>query len=217
MSLTNSNFAAARQRLHADPAVAELPVTAGLLLVPALHVGGSADGFAIGNLGRFQGDVHAIALLQPADGDFDVLLAGSGDQEFLGLRIAIEAQGKIFFQQFVQRVAHAVFVVAALRFDREGDGGLGQFDRRESDRRGLVGQRVAGERVRSLATAPMSPGMQFVDRQDRLAERDADMGQAFRGVCAWRLAGWRRSSRQPESTLKKVIRPANGSAVVLKT
>ena len=30
---------AARQRLHLDPAIAELAVAAGLLLVPALHVG----------------------------------------------------------------------------------------------------------------------------------------------------------------------------------
>ena len=38
-------FPAARQRLHANPAIAELPVAAGLLLVPALHVGASREWF----------------------------------------------------------------------------------------------------------------------------------------------------------------------------
>ena len=47
-------LAAARQRLHADPAIAELAVTAGLLLVAALDVGRAADRFAIRDLGRLQ-------------------------------------------------------------------------------------------------------------------------------------------------------------------
>ena len=111
--MANSNFAAARQRLHADPAIAELAVAAGLLLVPALHVGLAANGFAIRNLGRVQFHVHAVALLQAADDDFDVLLPAAGEQKFLGLRIAIEAQRLVLFQNLVDRVAHAVFVVAA--------------------------------------------------------------------------------------------------------
>ncbi len=126
-SLTNSKLGSARQRLHANPAIAELPVAAGLLLVTALHIGRAADGFAIRNLGRFQRDIHAIALLQPADRDFDMLLAGAGDQKLLGLRVAVEAQGEILFEQFVEGVAHAVFVGAAFRLHGEGDGRLRQL------------------------------------------------------------------------------------------
>ena len=66
---------AARQRLHLDPAIAELAMAAGLLLVASLDVGGAADGLAVGDLGSFEGHVHAVTLLQPADHDFDVLLA----------------------------------------------------------------------------------------------------------------------------------------------
>ena len=91
-SFSNANFPAARQRLHANPAVAELAVAAGLLLVAALHVGLSANGFAIRNFRRVQLDVDAVALLQAADDDLDMLLAAAGEQKFLGLRIAIEAQ-----------------------------------------------------------------------------------------------------------------------------
>src|ERR1700739_1598946 len=50
-------------RLHADLAIAELPVAAALLLVPVLPVGLAANGFAVGNLGRLQGHFGVIALL----------------------------------------------------------------------------------------------------------------------------------------------------------
>ena len=78
--------AAARQRFHLDLAVAELAVAAALLLVASLHVGLAANGLAIRHLGRLQVDFGVIAVLQLRDDDFDVLLAGARDQEFLGLR-----------------------------------------------------------------------------------------------------------------------------------
>ena len=120
---------AARERFHLDPAIAELAVAAGLLLVPPLDVGKSANGLAIGNFGRLQRDIHAIPLLQPADYDFHVLLSRARQQKFARLRVAVEAQGLVFFQHLVNRVAHAVFVIAALGLDGEGDGRLGQFHR----------------------------------------------------------------------------------------
>ena len=128
--------AAARQRLHLDLAIAELAVTAALLLVTALHVGAAANGFAIGNLRRLQDYLSVVPVLQLGDDDFDVLLAGSGDEEFLGLRIAEEAQHGIFFHQLVNAVAQFVFVGAGLGLDGEGDGRLGKGDLRILDRRG---------------------------------------------------------------------------------
>src|SRR3984885_7298990 len=67
-------LAAARKRLKANPAVAKLAVAAGLLLVPPLDLGSAANGFAIGNFRGVQLDIDAVALLQAADDDFDVLL-----------------------------------------------------------------------------------------------------------------------------------------------
>src|SRR4029453_15492076 len=46
--------AAAGQRLELDLAVAELAVAAGLLLVPAVRLGGRGDGFPIGNPRQLQ-------------------------------------------------------------------------------------------------------------------------------------------------------------------
>ena len=93
---------AARERLHPDPAVAELAVSAGLLLVPSLDVRLAANRLAIRNLRGVQLDVHVVALLQPADDDLDVLLARAREQELLGLRIAIEAQLRVLFKNLVR-------------------------------------------------------------------------------------------------------------------
>src|SRR6185369_16220657 len=88
---TSKNFigeleiAATRERFHLDPAIAELAMTAGLLLVASLNVGPAANGFAIGDLRRFEGDVHAVAFFQAADDNFHVLLSAAGEKELAGL------------------------------------------------------------------------------------------------------------------------------------
>ncbi len=73
--------------LHFDAADTKLSVAAGLLFVLAFDVGFPADGFAVRNFGRLQGEINVIALVELGDDDFNVLLAGTREQEFLGLRI----------------------------------------------------------------------------------------------------------------------------------
>ena len=103
-------------------------MSAGLLLVAALHVGGAANGLAIWHLGGLEHNLCVIAALQLADHDLDVLLSGAGDQKVLGLRIAEEAKHGVLFHQLVHADAEFVFVGAALGLDGEGDGGLGKGD-----------------------------------------------------------------------------------------
>ena len=79
-----------------------------------------------------------------------MLLPGSRHQKLLGLRIPIKTQGKILFEQFMERVAHAVFIAAALGFDSERDRGLRHLHRRERHLGRLVRQRIAGERLFQL-------------------------------------------------------------------
>ena len=133
---------ASRQRLQADAAKAELPVPAGLLLVFAFGVGLAADGLAVGNLGRLQSQLHVVAFAKLGHHDFDVLLARAGKQEFLGLRIAAEAQREVLFQYFVDGRADAVFVRSRFGLDGKGYGGLGNARRRIVDGRVLVAERV---------------------------------------------------------------------------
>src|SRR5437899_11309011 len=80
----------ARQRLHANPAVAELPVTAGLLLMPTLDVGFAPDGLTIRNFGRLECDIDAVTLFQAADDHLDVLLSAAREQKLLRLWVAVE-------------------------------------------------------------------------------------------------------------------------------
>src|SRR6476646_7767803 len=112
----------ALQRFHLDLAVAILALPAALLLVATLYVSASTDGFAIRNFRRLQQHFRVVTLLQLGDDDFDMLLAGSGDQELLGLLITEEAHHGIFFHQFVQTIRELVFIIAALWFNGEGDG-----------------------------------------------------------------------------------------------
>ena len=79
---------AALDGLHLDAAHAKLAVPAGLFLVLAFGVGFAANSFTVGNLGRFEREVDVVAFLKFGDDDFDVLLAGARENEFLCLRIA---------------------------------------------------------------------------------------------------------------------------------
>ena len=123
--------------------------------------------------------VHAVALLQAADDDFHVLLTRAGQQELLGLRIAIEAQRRILFQNLVHRVAHAVFVVARLGRNGVRDGWLGQHYSRIGDRRSFVGQRVAGQRFFELGDRPDIARVKFGHGLNRLTQKSADMRKTF--------------------------------------
>ena len=154
---------AARQRLHADLAVAELPVAARLLLVPAVRLGAGGDRLAVGDARQLQVHVDAEAALQLRDGHLDVQLALAREQQFLGLRVARVADRRVLFHQARQRLADLVLVAAALRLDRIGQQRLGEGDGRE--RRPLAPLSASTSLVSvsfSLATAPMSPAFSSV-------------------------------------------------------
>ena len=119
--------AAAGERLHADFAVAELAVAAALLFVASVSLGLAADGFAIGDLGRFQRDFGVVALLEPRNDGFDMRLAGAGDEELIGLRIAEEADKQVLFHELVDGGGQLVFVGARLGLDGVGHGRLGRL------------------------------------------------------------------------------------------
>jgi hypothetical protein len=61
----------------------------------------AADGFAVGNLGRLERDFGVVALFEAADDGLDVRLAGAGDEELVGLRVAEEADEQILFHELV--------------------------------------------------------------------------------------------------------------------
>ena len=74
-------------------------------------------------------------------------LARTGKNKFLGLRVAVEMQARVFFENLVQRRRDLVFVGARFRLDGKGDRGFRVFDLRINDRLRFVAKRVAGLRV----------------------------------------------------------------------
>jgi hypothetical protein len=146
-----------------------------------------------------------------------MLLAATGQQEFARLRIAVEAQRLVFFQNAVHGLAHAVFVVARLGFDGEGDGRLRQFHRRIDHVRSPYRQRVAGQRVLELGHRADIAGVHFGNRLQRFPLRTAANVRQPLGAAAASLSRLASFFTTPVITLKYVMRPENGSAVVLKT
>src|SRR4029453_1073526 len=90
-----AEVAAARQRLHADLAVAELAMAAGLLLVAPVRLDGRGDGLAVRNPGGLQVPLDAEPAFQLRDGDLDVQLTLAGQEQLFRLRIARVPNGRV--------------------------------------------------------------------------------------------------------------------------
>src|SRR6185437_16578311 len=136
---------AALHGFHLDFAVAVLAVAAALLLVATLDVSLATNGFTVGDFGSLEVDLSVVALLELGDNDFNMLLAGAGDEKFLGLFVAEEAEHGVFFHQLVDAVRKLVFVVTALGFDGEGDGRFRECDPGILNGIGFISQCVTRE------------------------------------------------------------------------
>ena len=175
--------AAARQRLELHLAVAELAVAAGLLLVPAVRLGGRGDRLAVGNPRQLQVDLDAEPALQLRDRHLDVRLSLAGEQQLLGLRVAVVAERRILFLQPVQRGADLLFVAAALRLDRVGDHRLGELDRRGRGTPQLLSaEQIARQRFLELGDGAEVAGLDLRHRGLGLALEQEQMPEPFRHV-----------------------------------
>src|SRR5205814_9390329 len=68
------NTASPRQRLHPNPAIAELPMTSRLLLVSPLRFGLATNRLAVRHLRRLQHHLRVVTLLQLRDNRLNVRL-----------------------------------------------------------------------------------------------------------------------------------------------
>ena len=160
---TNSSPAPRAERLDLDPAVAELPPAARLLLVPALDLRPTLDGLLVGDPRRQEDDLGVELPLHPLEGDLDVLLADARDQELLGLGVVVVPERGILLGEPGERVRDLVLVALRLRLKGEGDGRLRELDAGQRDRRVLGAQRVPGERLPELQHHADLAGAQRVD------------------------------------------------------
>src|SRR6185437_10775386 len=173
---------AALHGFHLDFAVAVLAVAAALLLVATLDVSLAANGFTVRDFGSFEVDFSVVALLELGNNHLNVLLAGAGDEKFLGLLVAEEAEHGVFFHQLVDAVGELVFIVAALGLDREGDGRFGECDPGILNGIGFIAQCVTRESVFQLGHSADIACMELRDRQQVLALRNGQVRQLLRGA-----------------------------------
>ena len=112
---------AARQREHADMHFAELSTAARLLPVSVAAFGFDLDRFAERDL-RFLGvDFQFVAAMQAFANDHQVQFTHAGDDQFLGLSVAIESERGVFIDHLMDRAGQLRFVAAALRTDGQAD------------------------------------------------------------------------------------------------
>src|SRR5207245_4200645 len=147
-----------------------------LFLGPSLRCVPSAICLAIRYLRRLQVYFGVIPLLQLCDDYLNVLLTRACDEEFFGLRVAKEAQHRVFLHELVDARTEFVFVGATLGLYGEGDCRLWQMHFGILNRGSLVPERVAGQRLSQLGNRPNIAGMQ-------LCNRDRSFTLHYRNMC----------------------------------
>ncbi len=157
------------------------------------RLGLGADGFAVGDLGRLEGDFGVVALLEAADDGLDVGLAGAGDEELVGLRIAEEADEQVLFHELVDGGGELVFVGAGLGLDGVGHGRLGERGQFDLDVGALGAERVAGEGFAELGDGAEVAGVELGDFDGLAALHDGEVGEALLAAAGVVLERWRRS------------------------
>src|SRR5207244_5220445 len=111
--------------------------------------------------------------------DLDVELSLSADQELLGLLVAVELDGGIFFDDAGHRHAELVLVAARLWLDGERDGSLRIVDVLDGDLMVLRGNRVAGGGVLQLRHRADVARLQLRDRNLLLALKELQFADAL--------------------------------------
>ena len=124
---------AAPERLDAQKHLAELSGAAGLLLVPAVSLGGPRDGLPVRDARRMSLDVHAVALGHALEQHAQVKLAHAVEHRLVDRRMVLDAHARILRGELVQRVREALLIPAPLRLD-----GQTQHRRWEGDRLQVV-------------------------------------------------------------------------------
>ena len=130
------------ERLHAQPAVAVLAGTTGLLLVTALGACRAANGLAIRNADRHALGRNLGAVLQTVEQHRNLRLAHGGDDGLARLLVAVDAHGRIGLACLLDKRVELLLVTAVLGLDGDAVLRVGELKRRRLDLTGN-GERVA--------------------------------------------------------------------------
>ncbi len=150
--------AAAFLRLDPQPRHRELTVPAALLLQPALGLGGAADRLPVRDVHFVGLDLDTELAGELLGRDRQVGLAHAAQHRLMRLRVALDAQHRVFLLEPVQRVGELVLVALALGVDRDREQRLGRGQHVDFDAtRPWPRARRRSRCGLSLATAAMSP------------------------------------------------------------
>ena len=99
LDLIDELVARPRVRGDAQPAVAELPGTARLLLVTTLGLGGLANGFAIWNAHRHEANIDARLLLAAGNEHVNLRVAHRGEHGLVRFLVALDMDRRVVFRR----------------------------------------------------------------------------------------------------------------------
>ena len=136
--------------LEADEHIAELTVSAGLLLVSALNLDLLADGLSVCDLRHAEIDLNAELVLELGNDNIKVLLAETGENLLAGLFVNDERNCRILFEEPEQARRDLLFVALLADFDCHGQAGGRELDALEGYRVLCRADRVAGLDARKL-------------------------------------------------------------------
>ena len=103
------------QWLYLKVNLRELAVPPALLLVAIVGARLSADGLLVGHFGRHEKDLNAELTLHLFYGNVDVYVAQSAQQQLRGVRLAADAQTRVFLSHAGDGVGQLVNVCLGLR------------------------------------------------------------------------------------------------------
>src|SRR5690606_12998114 len=112
---------AALRRLDPDPAIAELALAAGLLLVPSLALGLTEQRLAIRHARRTQRRLRAVLPLQPRERDLEMPLPHPLDDHLVRLGLEGHLDRRILVVQAMQAGLELLLVGPRRGLDRERD------------------------------------------------------------------------------------------------
>ena len=139
----------------------------------------AANGFAVGHLGRLQCDFSVVTLFEAVDDGFNMRLPRAGNQEFVSLRVAEEANEQVLFHELVNCGSKLVFVGTGFGLDGVGHGRLGHRGKRDLDLGAFLAEGVAGESVAELADGADIASMELSDFDRLAALHDAEVRELF--------------------------------------
>ena len=174
---------ATRQRLEPQMADAELPVSAGLLLVLALGLGRHGDGLAVGDAQLLALDVHVALAVEPFEGDGEMHFAADAQNGLVGFVVPLDGECRVLVAQPLEGGHQLVVVGPGGGPDRDPESRRGELGRRDRHRLALGGQGVAGAGPVQAGNGDEVAGDDGGDRLGGVA------GKGLQGVEAFLAAG----------------------------